>query len=161
MPFFHKPCPLRTLVPIIRTPTQTILQIRSSSTPLPKRCGYTLDTPFGADVKFTLHQIASGENLDKLAVQHETTVDAIRAVNYSMPVPVWEDWIVVIPVGFSDVKGLPSFEPYRADGTIFSLEELALQLNADAQSLLKFNAFDVSCKLFKGWLIVPRTPKVP
>lgn len=153
--------PTATLVPNTGTPTQTNSMINPSATPLPKRCGYTLDTPFGVDVKFTLHQIASGENLDKLAVQHQTTVDAIRSVNYSMPLPVWEDWIVVIPVGILDVKELPSFEPYRADGTIFSLEELALQLNADAQSILKYNAFDASCTLFKGWLIVPRTPKVP
>ena len=153
--------PTATLVPNTGTPTQTNPLIRSSTTPLPKRCGYTLDTPFGTDVKFTLHQIARGENLDKLAVQHQTTMDAIRAVNYSMPLPVWEDWIVIIPVGISDIKGLPSFEPYRADGTIFSIEELALRLNADAQSLLKYNAFDASCTLFKGWLIIPRTPKVP
>jgi hypothetical protein len=150
------PVPSRT-----GTSTQAISLTKPGITPITKRCGYSLDTQFGTDLKFTLHQIASGENLDKLAVQYQTTMDAIRAVNYSMPVPVWENWIVVIPVGVSDVKGLPSFEPYQADGTITSLEELALQLSADAQSLVKYNAFADSCTLFKGWLIVPRAPKTP
>lgn len=144
-----------------QTPTQMVSLAGPSLTPIPKRCGYTLDTPFGADVKFTMHQIASGENLDKLAVQYQTTMDAIRAVNYSMPVPVWENWIVVIPIGVTDVKGLPPFEPYQADGTIFSLDELALQLNADVQSLIKYNAFTDACTVFRGWLIVPRAPKTP
>jgi hypothetical protein len=149
-----------TIVPLnTGTPTQKISLTSPGFTPIIKRCGYTLDTPFGVDNKFTLHQIASGENLDKLSVQYQTTVDAIRAVNYSMPVPVWENWIVVIPVGVSDVKGLPAFEPYLADGKIFSLEELAQELSADAQSLSKYNAFTDACTVFRGWLIVPRTPK--
>jgi hypothetical protein len=143
------------------TPTHAVSLTKPGLTPTIKRCGYSLDTQFGTDVKFTLHQIAIGENLDKFTEQYQTTVDAIRAVNYSLPVPVWENWIVVIPVGVSDAKGLPSFEPYQADGTIFSLEDLALQLSADAQSLRKYNAFDDSCTIFRGWLIVPRTPKTP
>jgi len=158
------PQALLTATPVpskIGTPTHAISLTKPGFTPIIKRCGYTLDTPFGVDVKFTLHQIASGENLDKLAVQNQTTMEAISAVNYSLPLPVWENWIVVIPVGVSDVTGLPSFEPYQADGTIFSLEELALQLSADEQSLSKFNAFNDSCTIFKGWLIVPRAAKTP
>jgi hypothetical protein len=154
--FTATPVPLKT-----GTPTHAISLTKPGFTPIIKRCGYTLDTPFGADVKFTLHQIASGENLDKLTVRYQTTVDAIRAVNFSLPIPIWENSILVIPIGVSDVTGVPSFEPYRADGTIFSLEELALKLSADAQALLKYNAFSDSCTIFKGWLIVPRAAKTP
>jgi hypothetical protein len=127
-----------------------------SRTSIPKRCGYTLDTTFGTDVKFTIHQIASGENLDKLAELHQTTVDAIRAVNFSMPLPIWENWIVVIPVGIEYMQGLPAFEPYQADGTIFLLSDLAIQLDADIQALANYNAFTDACTVFRGWLIVPR-----
>ncbi len=146
-------------VPVVEVPasTQAISLPNPSPTPIPKRCGYTLDTPFGSDIKFSLHQIASGENLDKLAEKHQTTVDAIRAVNFDMPLPVWENWIVVIPVDVSDVKGLPAFEPYQADGTIFSLSDLALQLGVDIESISKYNAFTDACTVFRGWMIVPRT----
>ena len=137
--------------------TQAISLPNPSPTPSPKRCGYTLDTPFGSGIKFSLHQIASGENLDKLAAKHQTTVAAIRAVNFDMPLPVWENWIVVIPVDVYDVEGLPAFEPYQADGTIFSLSDLALQLGVDMESISKYNAFTDECTVFRGWLIVPRT----
>ena len=152
-----------SLVPIVvessQVPaaTQTISLPKPSPTPIPNRCGYSLDTPFGSAIKFLLHQIASGENLDKLAEKYQTAVDAIRAVNYDMPVPVWENWIVVIPVEVSDVKGLPAFEPYQADGTIFSLSDLALQLGVDMESISKYNAFTDACTVFRGWMIVPRT----
>jgi len=150
------PVPLKT-----GTLTHAISLTKPGYTAIVKKCGYTLDTPFGADIKFSLHQIARGETLDKLTAQYQTTVDAIRAVNYSLPIPIWEDSILVIPIGVSDVTGVPSFEPYRADGTIFSLEELALELNADAQALLKYNAFGDSCTIFNGWLIVPRAAQTP
>ena len=143
------------------TPTHAISLTKPGFTAIVKKCGYTLDTPFGADIKFSLHQVARGETLDKLTAQYQTTVDAIRAVNYSLPPSIWEDSIIVIPIGVSDATGVPSFEPYWADGTIFSLEELALELSADAQALLKYNAFSDSCTIFKGWLIVPRAAKTP
>lgn len=136
--------------------TPVIPTAMATRTPIPKRCGYTLDTLFGAEPKFTLHQIAIGENLDKLAEINQTTTDAIRSVNFSMPVPIWENWIVIIPVDVLDVSGLPAFEPYQADGTIFSLVDLALALGTDVQSLSKYNAFTEACTVFRGWLIVPR-----
>lgn len=158
IPFTPSPVQI-SLVPIEDVPasTQAISLPNPSPTPIPKRCGYTLDTPFGSDIKFSLHQIASGENLDKLAEQHQTTVDAIRVVNFDMPLPVWENWIVVIPVDVFDAKGLPAFEPYLADGTIFSLSDLAFQLGVDMASISKYNAFTDACTVFRGWMIIPRT----
>jgi hypothetical protein len=150
-----------------RTPTATKTSTRTASptlpvfTPIAGVCGHPLDIPFGGKVQFLLHQVVSGENLDMYARQHQTTTDAIRAVNYFLPLPVWENWIVVIPIGISDVSGVPLFEPYQADGTIVSLDELAKQLSADAQSLQKYNGFDDSCRMFLGWVLVPRESARP
>jgi hypothetical protein len=121
-------------------------------------CGHALDTPFGKKIKFLIHRVARGENLTLYARQYETSTNAILAINYQLPMPVWEDWMIVIPVKTLDVSELPPFEPYQAIGTRLSLSELARQLNTDAQSLYSYNAFEGPCKLFSGWLLVPRTP---
>ena len=73
--------------------------------------------------------------------------------------PVWEDWIIVIPVGTVDVSNFPPFELYQAIGTNLSAEDVAKQLNTDAQSLYKYNSFEGPCKMFSGWLLIPR--KIP
>lgn len=121
-------------------------------------CGHALDVPFGKDSKFVVHRVVSGENLTLYAGQYHTSTNAILAVNYHLPMPVWEDWIIVIPVDTLDVSEVPPFEPYQAIGTRISLGELAKQLNTDPQSLYKHNAFEGACKIFSGWLLVPRKP---
>jgi hypothetical protein len=124
-------------------------------------CGHALDVPFGKDNKFVVHRVVRGENLTLYAQQYETSTEAITALNYRLPMPVWEDWILVIPVDKFYVSDLPQFEPYQAIGASLSLEELAHQLNTDSQSLLEHNAFDETCNVFSGWLLIPRTPTKP
>lgn len=121
-------------------------------------CGHALDVPFGKNAKFLVHRVVSGENLTLYAGQYNTTTEAILAINYHLPMPVWEDWIIVIPVETVDVSDVPPFEPYQAIGTSISLGELARQLNTDPQSLYKYNAFEGACRIFSGWLLVPRKP---
>jgi hypothetical protein len=108
-------------------------------------CGHALDVPFGKDSKFVVHRVVSGENLTLYAGQYHTSTNAILAVNYHLPMPVWEDWIIIIPVNTLDVSAVPPFEPYQAIGTSISLGELAKQLNTDPQSLYKHNAFEGAC----------------
>lgn len=141
--------PQKTVSPAF--PTLTL-----SPTLIPGTCGHALDIPFGTDPQFVIHRVAGGENLDLYALKYQTTQDAIRALNFSMPVPVWSDWIVVIPIGISDMRGIPSFELYQASGQAMTLEELARQLGADALSMQKYNAFDDTCRIFVEWLLVPR-----
>ena len=120
-------------------------------------CGHALDVPFGRTPRLVLHRVLSGENLTLYAEQYHTSIAAILAVNSHLPMPVWEDWIIIIPVETGDRSPrVPPFEPYQAIGASLSLEELAEQLNTDAQSLYKYNAFGKDCKVFSGWLVVPR-----
>jgi hypothetical protein len=132
----------------------------SSAAPLPftspGTCGHALDEPFGEDPVLVMHRVQSGENLALYADQYQTTTDAILAVNSHLPMPVWENWIIVLPVGTENVTGLPPFEPYQALGTSLSLAEFARQLDADPQSLYKYNAFRGMCRGFSGWLLIPR-----
>ena len=90
------------------------------------------------------------------ALENQTTTDAIIAVNYHLPLPVWADWVVVIPVGFSDVTGIPLFEPRFIENQKISIEELAAQLKTDLALLRKYNGFDEPCGSFNGWVLAPR-----
>jgi hypothetical protein len=108
-----------------------------------------------------IHRVLPGENLTIYATTYKTTTDAILKINYHLPLPVWADWIVVIPVGTSDMTGIPPFEPYQAVGTSVPLQALATQLNTDLQALRKYNDFEEPCTLFSGWLLVPRPEPAP
>lgn len=145
-----------------KVPASSLTKVRQTFTPTPEgACGHALDIPFGNDVQFLLHRVVSGENLTLYAEQYDTDTEAILAVNDHLPMPVWEDWILVVPFETTDVSGLPSFEPYQAIGANLSLSELAEQLNTDAQSLSKYNAFGSHCKVFSGWLLIPRKSQTP
>lgn len=138
-----------------RTPTASRTPTIPSTLP-PGTCGHALDAQFGTGVKFVIHRVTSGENLDVYSTKYQTDQEAIRAVNFSMPVPIWADWVIVIPIGTTDMRGIPPFEPYQASGETMSLDQLALQLNTDAPSLQKYNVFDNTCKTFVNWLLIPR-----
>jgi hypothetical protein len=124
-------------------------------------CGHTLDTPFGNQTKFLMHRVLTGENLTVYADQYQTTTDAIVAINYHLPLPVWADWVVIIPVGYSDVSSLPPFEPYSATNERMSIEAMAGKLNTDLELFRTYNAFDGTCGVFSGWLLVPRVQATP
>jgi hypothetical protein len=124
-------------------------------------CGNALEVPFGGDTKFLMHRIQAGDNLNSYAETYRTTTDAIFAVNYRLPTPIWKDWVIVIPYNTSDVTGIPPFEPYQAVWAVYTLDELALQLNADPREMSRYNAFNEPCTMFSGWLIVPREPATP
>lgn len=123
----------------------------------PGVCGYPLDTPFGNKVKFVVHRIALGESLMLYSRQYETMPDAILELNHNLHTPVWEGWVLVIPIDQMYVGDMPKFEPYQAIGTRLSVEELASQLDTDARALMEYNAFQGPCKVFSGWLLVPRS----
>jgi hypothetical protein len=93
-----------------------------------------------------LHRILSGENLTIYADTYGTTTTSIMAVNYRLPLPVWADWVVVIPFQTNTVTNIPPFEPYQAVDARISLEELARQLNTDTASLKMYNDFREPCR---------------
>lgn len=138
-----------------RTPTSPPTQTAPPTLP-PGTCGHALDVQFGTDYKFVIHRVVGGNTLDLFISKYETNLEAILAVNFSLHVPLWADEIIVIPVGRTDTRGIPPFATYQASGETISLDQLALQLSTDAQSLQKFNDFDETCTTFVNWLLVPR-----
>ncbi len=141
----------------VRSPTPTTTATPTAPPTLPPgTCGHLLDEPFGTQVRFVIHRVEAGDSTDLISSRYQTSLDAIQAVNVSLHLPLWSDAILVIPVGITDTRGIPAFEPYQAFGEKLSLEELALRLNADPQALKLYNAFDDGCTTFLNWLLIPR-----
>ncbi len=153
------PTATRTSTPTLtatRTSTPTLTATRTSTPTLTAKL-YTLEVPFKVDnIGYVLHKVKSGESLTFLTDQYQTSVEAISALNYVLPVPLWEDWVVVVSPGVKSAVGLPSFETYQVVDAGISIEELAKRLNVDPTMLKHYNLCDTVCHLKVGdWLVIP------
>ena len=145
--------PIPTLVlddPVLATiasadPTATITRIPRD-----------IETLIGINYIFRIHRVRHGENLETLAYLNGTTIAAIFAVNYKFSAPLWVDQVIIIPINQTDVSDLPPFESYRVTEDI-SLDDLAVELNADSGQIQFYNGLGTSTQLHHGeWIIVPR-----
>lgn len=168
-----QPTPLATLQSAVDTalspvPTapQALSQVTSSplapapvqeatATPL-KKCGYALEDKIELEqYVLTLHQVVYGENMDILALNYETSPQAIQTLNYFLPSPLWADIVIVIPIGRTEVSSLPIFEPVLVTEPILSLELLAQQLSVTVGDL-DYSTLDTNCTAYAGWILVTR-----
>ena len=95
--------------------------------------------------------------MDQYAEKYHTSVGAIQAVTYNLTSPLWIDSLVIIPVGFTDVSSLPSFETYVVTETGRTVESLAQELGVDPHDLKYYNAIGDGEALQVGdWLLIPR-----
>jgi hypothetical protein len=152
--------PTRTLTPsrtatwtYTPSPTATQTGTPSLTQTLSKR---GLEMPIGAELQFVIHRVQIGENMNQYAAKYNTSVEAIVMVNYKLKTPLWEDTLLVIPVGLTDVAGLPSFEAHRVTEADRSAEALAAELGVSAAELQLYNAIAAGELLQPGdWLLVP------
>jgi LysM repeat protein len=115
-----------------------------------------LEKPIGTDRKFILHRIKGGETFKKYAETYGTNVAAILAVNYEMQFPLWPGTIVVIPLDFTDVNGLPRFEPYQIQNPDLTVESLARAFEVQSSDLLEYNGISDWEQLMVGdWILIP------
>ena len=84
-------------------------------------------------------------------------MEAILAANYQLPVPLRIDWVLVIPVGITEMQGMPPFEPYFESTQGLSLNDIAGMLSMNESTLRKYNIFDEACQSVSGWLLIPRS----
>lgn len=152
-------------VTVTRTATSTATRTLTPSqtaSPDVSLSKHQLDVPIGTDVKFVIHKVLDGENLNQYAAKYKTSVDAIVAVSYKLKTPVWGGMLVVIPVGFSDVANLPSFAVYQVTEASRSVESLAQDLGVALPDLKKYNAInDGESLVFGDWLLIPRPRPAP
>lgn len=138
------------------TATQAIALTMTMSPYASGTCGHSLDVSFGTNPAFVIHQLERGANLNMYANKYQTTTDAILAINYHLSMPVQPGWVIVIPVGTSNVSKVPPFELYQAANAVMSTDEMARKLGTDPQLLRQYNAFVEPCTMFSGWMLVPR-----
>jgi len=133
---------------------------KGDSPPGPKHCGLELGEGFDVGgYEFVLHRVAYGENMNVLAADYETSLQAIQAANYFLPSPLWADLVIVVPVGSSELSGLPFFEPYFVLDPVASLDELAQQVASTPSELVKYNRLDEGCPAYADWLLLPHAEK--
>jgi capsular exopolysaccharide synthesis family protein len=117
---------------------------------------HTLDSPIGTNPRFIIHRVKSGENLDLYAQEYHTTIEAIRAVNYYSPTPIWEDWLIVIPLDTTDTTNLPAFEAYMVTDKNITIEKLAQSNLVDPALLKTYNGYPDNYQLTAGeWILIP------
>ncbi|MBI5965731.1 MAG: LysM peptidoglycan-binding domain-containing protein [Chloroflexi bacterium] len=143
-------------------PTLTSMAALRTRTPAAPLSKHQLELPIGTDHKFLIHSVLEGENLDQYAPKYNTSVEAIMAVNHTLQPPVWVGTLVVIPIGFTDVSDLPSFEIYMITESGMTVELLAQKFSIDPLDLKYFNAINDGERLLVGdWFLIPRTRIVP
>lgn len=114
-----------------------------------------LETPIGLEQKLIIHRVLVGESLPSIANLYWTTTEAIQSVNYSLPIPLLIDWLVVVPSNQKDVKGLPAFKAYIVTADV-SVTTLAQQLSIDPGLLELYNGLKGEDTLKTGeWVLVP------
>lgn len=70
---------------------------------------------------------------------------------------MWDGTLVVVPVGKTDLAGLPVLEPVQVTDNQITVEALASALNADVTLLKYYNLCRDGEILRKGdWMLVPR-----
>ena len=143
-------------------PTLTSTAAVQTNTPAVPLSRHQLEMQIGTDHKFLIHSVLEGENLDQYAPKYKTSVESIVAVNHKLTPPVWVGALVVIPVGFTDVSDLPSFETYKITEAGMTVELLAQKFSIDPLDLKYYNAIaDGESLLVGDWLLIPRKKTTP
>lgn len=117
-------------------------------------CGSPLDTPIGAQGHFIIHQVADGQSMIAIMKQYSTTLDALEAVNYFIPKPIWVGYNLVIPKDQPDLSGIPTFQALEVNENDISIDDLAVKLSTNSELLTKYNELNPNCRTFSGWLLV-------
>ncbi len=76
---------------------------------------HQLDVEIGTDRKFIIHRLAKGESLDPHVLQYNTSIEAVKAINYDLYLtnPVRRDTLIVFPLNFTNVSGLHVLDVYQ------------------------------------------------
>lgn len=139
---------------IIETKMTVTKTATITSIPTPIR---RLDIPIGGDQKFVVHQVLEGESLEQYATMYGTTREIIVETNYLLPIPLWVNWLVVIPVNLIEIKESTTFEAYIVTQDQITSSALAEKLAIKLTDLELYNALKPAYTFHSGdVVIIPR-----
>jgi len=142
------------------TPTQqvtaTIITPSPSLIPTEVR-KFNLESVIGQNPQFMIHRVIEGESLQLYADLYDTSIEAIRAVNYKFPLILWIDQIVIIPLNLTDVSGIPPFTAYEIVENGITFEQISEEFSVPLEELLQYNSVNKDFVLQQGdWILVPQ-----
>lgn len=143
------------------TPTATNTPtITPTSTPAPPTQGPGLKTPFGLNNEFLIHQVATNESLNIIALRYSTSATVITATNeLRRGASLQVDQILVILPDQTEVSDLPVFRPLYLEQDA-SVDALAQEYGASAPDLRRYNALGDNDLIPAGrWIIIPLPPQ--
>jgi methylase of polypeptide subunit release factors len=112
--------------------------------------------------QFVVHRVLEGEGFISIAATYNTNEDAIRAVNYALGDSLWADTVLVIPLGQTDISGIPPMSVFLVSDEGMTIEALALEQNVDAALLRELNALPEGYILHQGeWVLIPHEMTIP
>ena len=149
-----------TILASIESPVIEVVKTETavpSGTSVVAEIVHKLDVPIGTDHQFIIHQVLEGESLEQYAVLYNTNRETITQLNYFLPVPLWVNWLVIIPVNLTEMGDLPTFEAYLVTDETITIEKLSEKLAVDPGELGYFNGIGIDHVMRSGeWLIIPR-----
>jgi len=118
---------------------------------------FRLENTIGKDPQFIIHRVIEGESLPLFANMYQTSVEAIRAVNYDLPRILWTDQIVIIPLNQTDMSGIPQFIAYEIVENGITFEQIADEFAVPPEELLRYNNINKEFALQQGdWILIPQ-----
>lgn len=170
--------PLPAPATVINTPTLHIpffgsVTVTSSLTLTPSVTAtefvskHQLDVPIGTDRKFIIHRLAEGERLDPHVMQYNTSIEAVKAINYYLYLvnPVQRDVLIIFPLNFTDVSGMHVLVIYqvREDERGINIEYLAQKFKVDLTDLKYYNGITIAGDrpLVGDLFLIPQPRLVP
>lgn len=145
-----------TLTPTVtNSPT-----ITPTSTPAPPTQGPGLETQFGLNNEFLIHQVATNESLNIIALRYKTSATVITTTNeLRRGASLQVDQILVILPNQAEVSDLPVFRPIYLEKDA-SVEALAQENGVLPRDLIRYNALGDGDLIPAGrWIILPLPPQ--
>jgi LysM repeat protein len=139
-----------------RTPIAVVKITVTKTLSTPTVAFFSLETPISGNPQLVLHRVLSGESFNYLAQKNNTTVQAIKAINFDLQDALTIDKVLVIPINIIDVTGIPAFSCYEVEADGMTVEEVANLKQVEEALILKYNLLPDGHLLSKGeWLLIP------
>jgi len=170
LPGLNLPVILPTPSAIVTVPTVVVTPFMSTPTPEPtptlqptatvavvfpsRVTPRAIETPFGNYPQLVIHKLQEGEGYIRLAEKFGTSVEAIKAINFELPDPLWVNTILVIPLNSDDVTALPQFSVREITTAGLTIEAYAERMKLDPILLKQYNDLPDGYMLNMGELLI-------